>query len=384
MKRTLAVIGSTTLLSLVPAAGGDAASGADGVVNAASTAADCPTVLEPVECAHPLTADLVLDGQRMTCSGDLSIRAQLLLTNGSQLASSGRVIVQKGGALVTEGTADCAIRITSSQRVQAAGDWTTIWVTRDAGNNSMLTHTIVEYGGDANAAITLSGGGSIGFDNVTVQHTKGRALDLAGGIVTRFHAVSFNNIPGAPVRIHPDYAAVVEPDIAIDAATVQEPFVDVQPIGRNTMSIDGTWEAIGVPYRLFGDLTFRATLTIGAGARIWIAPAQRFFVSNGGSIKALGTPGNPIEIRSANRVGRPKDWRQIRIQDTAANDSIFRYARISHGGADGAGALSLHPRATVTLDHVTFADNGGCDILSHVGASQATIDATNTTFVACP
>jgi hypothetical protein len=351
---------------------------------AATQAADCPTVLQPVECVSPLTTDLELNGQIMTCRGDLSIRARLRLTNGSRLASSGRFFVERGGALITDGTATCPIRITSAQRVPAAGDWRTLRVTGDASNESMLTHTIVEYGGDANGAITLSAGGPMGFDNVTVQHTRGRALDLAGGIVTRFHAVSFNNIPGAPVRIHPDYAAVIEPDIAIDAASVQEPFVDVQAIGKNDMSIDGIWEALGVPYRLFGDITFKAALTIGEGARLWIRPAQRFFVSDGGSIKALGTAAHPIEIRSANATGRPRDWRQIRIQGTAANDNTFRYTSISHGGASGAGALSLHPNATVTLDHVTFAGNGDCDILSHVGASHATINAIATTFVPCP
>jgi len=336
----------------------------------------CPTELEEVECTHPLEVDTVLDRQVMVCTGDLSIRAALVLRNGSELRSSGRFFVEQGGSIRTEGTEDCKIRITSAQDTPAPGDWSSMWIKDDADNSSLFQHTIIEYGGAPNGMIDLAGGGSVGFDHVTVQHASEVALDLNDGTVTQFSAVEFSDIPGVALRIHPDFAEVVEPDIAIDAATVQEPFVDV--VG-NPMSVDGTWEALPVPYRLFGDIAFEARLTVTEGADLAIAPAQRFFVQNGGSVQTLGTEANPVTIRSANATGAAEDWRDITIQPTAANDTTFRHTTISHGGEGGVGVITVQTGAALALDHATFSDNGVCDI-----RENGAVDETESTWTACP
>jgi hypothetical protein len=374
---------SPILLGLALAAGcggGDTAplDTPDAAVPGPDAATGCPTVLAPVECMHPLRSNLVLDGQVMTCTGDLAIEATLRLINGSRLASSGRFFIQNGGVLLGEGTADCKVGITSARTSPAAGDWSTMRFASSGGAGSMLTHTVVEYGGDNTAAITLLGGGEVGFDHVTVRHTLRGALDLAGGRVTRFRAVAFEHVAGSPVRIHPDHAAVVEPDIAIDAATVDDPFVDVVASPRIEMSLDGTWEDIGVPYRLFGDIRFEADLTLEAGARVWIAPAQRFFVTDGGTLRALGTAAAPVEIRSANPTGQPGDWKQFTLDQTAGNSSLLRHTTVAHGGADGHGALNVGSNARIALENVTFVDNASCDV-----RDSGAVTVTETSYAAC-
>ncbi|MGF1467539.1 MAG: hypothetical protein ACFCGT_15550 [Sandaracinaceae bacterium] len=338
---------------------------------------DCPTpeALELVECMHPLNDDLVLDGQIVSCDNDFSIQATLILRNGSRLASSGRIFVEDGGSIITEGTEGCPIYITSNQDSPAPGDWSTFWVKESADNDSMLTHTVVEYGGDSNGAIRLTGGGTIGFDHVTVRHTPQVALALGAGTVTRFTAVSFSDIPDAPVEINANNAQVVEPDVRIEEETVADPFIDVVS-GR--MTVDGTWEALPYPYRLFGDLRFERQLTIGEGADIAVSTSSRFFVSNGGSINAMGTEDNPVTIRSSVIPGVPGAWNQITIANDAATNTTFTHTTISHGGGGGSGALSVN--GFLTLENVTFSDNAECDIDE---ASNANITEIDSPYTSC-
>lgn len=338
----------------------------------------CPAVLEEVDCTQPLTTDLTLDGQVMTCTGDLSVRARLTLVNGSRLEAGQRVFVEQGGALVAEGTADCPIRFTSAQDTPAAGDWTYINIKDDADNASMLTHAIVEYGGNEHGIISLDYDAQIGLDHVTIQHTEQVGMSGAKGAFSVFRDVHFDHIPDAAFTIHPDNAAVIES--VTMGADVQEPFIDVVAQGKNDMTVDGTWEDLGVPYRLFGDISFEAELIVTAGTRLLIAQDQRFFVTGGGSIKTQGTVDDPVVIESANQDGRPGDWRHFGIRPEAASDTTFSHTTIAHGGGGGHGAIDLYSGSEVTFDNVAFSDNQDCDV---DGDGSATVNISQAPFVSC-
>jgi hypothetical protein len=113
-----------------------------------------------------------------------------------------------------------------------------------------------------------------------------------------------------------------------------------------------------------------------------MAPGSRIVVNNGGSIRALGTESCPVRIVSAKSTPAAGDWSRIEIEESASNDSLFRYTEIRHGDpafetptADG--FLWVKSRSSVGLSHVRFAQIRGPVLKVEDGGRFSTFEAVN-------
>ena len=333
---------------------------------------DCPELRE-IPCMT-IDRQTMLDGVVMTCSGDLPIRAPLTLRNGATLRVGGRITVAAGGYVDAAGSQMCPIVITSDEEEPQAGGLR--WVSLQSDSlPSTFRHVVFEFGGDdgvgTNYLLHAAAGAAVSLQDVTFRNVLANALDVRGKLL-KAQNLRFEEVGGHPVAISPNNAAALEqldlgpsvarPTVYVHAGTVSEP---------------GTWSMVDAPYALGGDIAFESAVRFAPGTHLEIEADTRFFVQDGGSLHADGTAAATVVIRGAANNPEAGQWRQFAFR-TTAQPSSFRHTLISHGGGAGFGALEVG--AAVTLDHVSFHHNLGCDVAV---TSTGNVQSVSTELVPC-
>lgn len=308
-------------------------------------------------------------------TGDVRIEDTLTIEPCTTILMGDRMFVGEGGRIVAEGTEDCPISFTSRQSVPGPGDWRHINFQSGASNGNIFEHVIFEYGGEATSGL-ITGSDTIGisFRNVLVQHTESLGLSLEQLEIEEFSNVRFAEIPNVPVKIHASNLGAIS-DITVEES-VQDQYIYATQSTRGPITTNTTISPQSVPYGV-DDLTFKAEIHVEAGTHILVLPNSRFFVQNGGNLFLDGTEEAPIIWESVEANPNPTDWRQITIDNSAGTSSTFTWATIRHAGRDGHGAINVENTTRLTLNDVTFEDNGDCDV-----RASGTVDG-NSSFVDC-
>ncbi|MBX3215094.1 MAG: hypothetical protein KF850_23870, partial [Labilithrix sp.] len=156
-----------------------------------------------------------------------------------------------------------------------------------------------------------------------------------------------------------------------------------------TVSKNATWGAWGVPYRVDATVYVQApsgtaTLTVAAGAKLAMGNGIAFIADTRGLLNLAGTAASHVTVTSAAAAPVIGIWNYIEIRSLG---NAFSYADISYGGGggntSGFGQLYVSSSSSVALDHVTFSNGLLCDV-DRANNTNATVNATNTTFNACP
>ncbi|HWP05967.1 MAG TPA: hypothetical protein VNN72_09505 [Polyangiaceae bacterium] len=141
---------------------------------------------------------------------------------------------------------------------------------------------------------------------------------------------------------------------------------------------DESWTGL---HRITGTLYLEATLELKPCAVVQMDQNTSIYLSQGGSIHALGTVGNPVVFTSAKSPPAAGDWGGIYIQDTAGNDLTFENVIIEYGGGNSGYQSPLRisngGRASLLNVLVRHTDPGspaieldsGADVLKFVGVS---------------
>ncbi|MBX3204551.1 MAG: hypothetical protein KF764_05750 [Labilithrix sp.] len=304
-----------------------------------------------------------------------------------QMRPSQSINVGTAGGLTLAGTAAAPVKITSSETSPSAGDWGYIEFRSDstAGDN-VIEHAIVEYGGQGYGAIYVAASASVKITDSTVRHSEDVGLQVVSdtSALRGFTGNTFTDNAQGHIRARANVIG------QIGAGTYTSGGVnDVIRVDGGTVSKNATWGAWGVPYRVDATVYVQApsgtaTLTVAAGARLAMGNGITFIADTRGLLNLAGTAASHVTVTSAAAAPVMGIWNYIEIRSLG---NAFSYADISYGGgggnATGFGQLYVAASSSVALDHVNFSNGLLCDV-DRANSTNATVNATDTTFTACP
>jgi len=331
--------------------------GSDVVGSIGSVTSDVPIAVDTTAVATDATWQDFGVPYRM--DGTLTVNAKLTLAAGVtvEFPANSNVNVDNMGSLVTLGTTDKPVTFTSAKAKPLAGDWGYVYFGQNAGNETQLTNTIIEFGGANYYALDVASNATAGFDTVTISDVGDGTDQIcgieieAGAVISQFDNVTFKNSP-CPIKL-PSTEVGSLGSLTSDGGNIQ---VSDSTIGKKT-----TWKNFGIPYELNGTMYVQAELDIAAGVSILLQKNSQLYVNQNGAVKATGTAKLPIVFDSAIDGAQAGDWYYVYIDSTAAGTSAFSYVNFVHGGGEtNYGTLYINGRS-VEVDNCTFTQSLDCD-----------------------
>ncbi|HHE37028.1 MAG TPA: right-handed parallel beta-helix repeat-containing protein, partial [Candidatus Cloacimonetes bacterium] len=281
----------------------------------------------------------------------------LTIEAGNTLKFAGNYIFTVNGTLLADGDAANHITFTSNQSVPTPGFWKFIHFYAP-DNPCILDYCDISYAGAVHSGssrgnILLQWCGSyVNFTNCTISHS------LSNGVKVREYSnpaftscdITYNGTYGVysvssgyppypsfsncnvmnngsyPLYLLADNAKDISAPMAFSGNDPNAVFLQADDV--NT----GTWNNLGVPYVIGGNLTIPdgETLTIEAGNTMKFASNYTFTVN--GTLIADGDAANHITFTSNQPSPSPGDWKSIYVYGPDA-PCVFDYCDVSYGGA---------------------------------------------------
>ncbi len=281
----------------------------------------------------------LLNDQSYLVTGNIALEGELDIFEGVKMEFDQDVLFQVAstGLLRANGTSSNKVVLTSSN-IAGGLYWRGIELI-SANNQNELNHVEVSYGGESRvffegsanrfANLGIRPTGKISINNCLFSNGKGEGVHARPTSLLEFSNNSFvdNN----------DYAISIELNEIgkIDEnSTFSGNGVDGVTVYSSTLNSDQTIANLsGEAFYLFtGDATVSANAEISAGADLQFEKDGLMTITSTGSLKSVGTAGNPIRITSSNRAGNIK-WAGILIKSQSTFNE-FRFTEISYGGSN--------------------------------------------------
>ncbi len=286
------------------------------------------------------------------------------------------------GALIAEGTAEKTILFTSSKSRKAPGDWRGVIFYRTAHDSSRLDHCRIEYGGYSSQwgglyiygssphisnttvanskyyGIRVDHAASPSLHNIRVERSGNYGLFIGSAVVALTNSTihgsmsagsaDFTTMTGNtiyhnetfPVKVGANFVgSLSSANVLIN--TGGSSFVSVS---GGTISLDATWQNIGLPYVITGNITIQGTngedgvttLTLQPGVELRFNRSTRFIIGassgNPGALIAEGTETDPILFTSAQEVKVPGNWYGIIFYQTSTSLSTISHCIVEYAG----------------------------------------------------
>ncbi|MBD3275759.1 MAG: hypothetical protein GF372_10625 [Candidatus Marinimicrobia bacterium] len=276
-------------------------------------------------------------------TGDVTVNSELTISSGAEFEFGLDVFLTIGeqGALFANGTDTERIIFTSSN-IPGQQYWGGIHILSSDSRN-IIEYADVEYGGgfdpfwlygsynnDVFANVSLEEDAHLGLQNVRIANSEGAGLVLDdAAVIESFSSNEFVNNTTEAIITRADEVGMLD-----EATTFTGNGFDVVRVYRSDIDIndDQTWVNLSDPavYRITGDLTVNAELTINPAAELQFGEDVEFIVTSDGVLDAQGTMGNEIVFTSVNENGGIL-WGGLLIESNNVNN-IMDYTRVSYGG----------------------------------------------------
>ncbi|MEZ0608003.1 right-handed parallel beta-helix repeat-containing protein [Fibrella sp. WM1] len=282
---------------------------------------------------------------------DLATTAELTIDRGVVMAfeRDKRLTIEKEGTLNATGVADGRIRFTGTQAQKSY--WAGLIIYSPSTANA-LAFVDIEYAG-SRVAFTGTKAGLALFGNNHAQisltdsrftSNDGYGLYVQDGALLRtFARNGFSKQTEAPVLIDAYNATRLDAASAFTGSNGR----DVVEISSSaiTGAQDVKWSAFGdkTPYRLLGNLTIEAGLTLQPGVIVEAARDGIISVNKGGYLSAKGTAEQKVTITGAGHTAAY--WRGV-IVYSVSNLTVLDGVEISGGGS---AAIVSGQRALLTV-----------------------------------
>lgn len=290
-------------------------------------------------------------------SDDVDVYGSLTIAPGVTvtLAKDAEIEITTNGTLKAVGTADEMITF----KAATASGWSGIYFDEGADNNT-LDYCDISGAGSYNyypIGCSASGG-----EKFTISHCVIHD-NLKGGIDASYAAsgsILSNRFYG-----NAEFPAIINENITMDAtnvfaksgeATASSTINCVKFYGDISASKTLTFDITEVPYFDETSIVIYGTLTINAGATIWMGDHAFIDITDTGSLKANGTADKGIAFAPR----RSTDvWNQVYFYDSSDGNALS-YCSFTGGGASSKYALEFYSAGTgiaATVDHCSFYGN---------------------------
>ena len=130
-----------------------------------------------------------------------------------------------------------------------------------------------------------------------------------------------------------------------------------------TIGYPETWDPIGNPHIVTGNLTINSYLTLRPGVQVLVDSGRLIKVSAAGGLLARGTALDSILISSHAASPERGDWQGLQIGSGVNGDSVvLEYCTIAYGGKDSLHSVLEMLGTPATLSHCTIRDGAGYGI----------------------
>lgn len=338
--------------------------------------------------------------------GDVRVEegASLTIQPGVEVRMGQHAAIVARGTLTAAGVETQPILITGS--AQQPGWWENISIVGVAGaqnTTSSFEYVTIEYGGEAYANIYLyeaevpirhavirnSSSNGVYGGNRGIAHIADTQL-VANGAGQQNYPVYYSD-----GKVNPIFANLVATGNGVDAIA----------LGAGELAGAHTWENVGIPYVVLGDIRVAvgAMLTIQPGTVIRMA--QHAGLDARGTLHAVGTQAQPITFTGTSQ--QPGWWENVAISGVVGaqnTTSRLEYVLLEYGGEayanlylyesnipvrnavirySGGDGIYGGNRGLAHVGYTTFADNAGYAIRftdATVNADLAGLTATGNGF----
>lgn len=249
------------------------------------------------------------------------------------------------GVLRAVGTADDPVVFTGMEPTR--GYWESIEFYDCARAESVLEHVILEYaGGDGACGGLIVGNATrIAVRDSVIRNSATYGACVANDAQMTWSGNTLTGSVSGAAQMEPNAVGLLD-----DASTYSGNDRDLVWVRGSAgyPTVDRTWPAIDVPYRIEGRLWPTCHLTIAAGAELVFEQDAEIYVESTGSFTAVGTADAPIVFRGAEDTRGY--WDGIELYGTDSLDNRLEHVRIENGGdpAEGCGlALESDTRAVL-------------------------------------
>jgi len=274
-----------------------------------------------------------------------------------------------GGSLTVDGGAPDSVVFEA-----LGGPWQGIEFAGSASPDNRLDG--VSISGTEGDAVTLSSGSTLAISNSEIAGNGGygvmaeydTTLSLASSIVT-------DNL--APIELEMQSVEGIAGDNMLTGNDEDAVFVR-----GGTLAEDATWQDPGVPYRFDGVANFDGALALSAGITIEMPLDHEIYVSETGSISALGTAEAPITLRG--HEDQPGYWQGLGVFSRASANHLD-YTIIENGGSDAwtgasetVASVYLGEDSKLVVSNSTLRGSGGAGLMAENADNDISGLANNT------
>jgi len=210
---------------------------------------------------------------------------------------------------------------------------------------NQLEFVTVEYGGStahdkdgaAVKAIADSHGVTLNFANVTVRESEGYGVYLAASaVLPALRQNTFTKNTLGPLYIGSEAAHQLEATTTYTGNDIDRVHVHASRVKRTV-----TWQDIGVPYELDGNMHVDEVWSLAPGVTLLMA--KEAWISMGGDgagFYAVGTAQKPITISGSEKTSGY--WHSLIFDTTLNSSNHIEYATVEYGGSkSGAGEIGM-------------------------------------------
>lgn len=270
------------------------------------------------------------------CAGGVQVPSGITLNiqAGVVVEAAPGSTLSVNGQLLAVGSANQPVLITGASK--SPGSWNGIDVGGFAPLTSRpqvsLTYVTIEYGGESGGENLQLTNSDAMLSNVTVQSSGKHGLKVGSGATLLSEQLRLlNNGVGA------DGFPLVLGNI--DTSDTQYNGIEISGNGVQAIALEGggitidqTWESLGVPYRVIGSKSVAATATLilQPGVELEFEPFSGLAVL--GSLHAIGLPLQGITLTGA--IKQPGSWMGVNLSGGPLREAAadMDYVTLEYGG----------------------------------------------------
>lgn len=292
--------------------------------------------------------------------GTVRVNAALTIRPGVRIVfeQGAEMLVNSSGSISAVGEVSSQIIFTGVQASE--GYWEQLAIFSNSPENT-LEHFVLEYAGASSQSLLMNSGRLV-MKNSTIRHSASYGIHLENreSYLVDFenNSITENNIP---VYCLPEHFKFFDGSTDFSGNTIDY----IEGFQNRHIEEDGTWQKLNVPYYLPGTINnVFSDLTISPGTEILVGSDGGLFVTEEGSLSAVGTATEPISFSGEEQI--PGFWTGLIFSTNTAKNELT-YIDIRHGGGienlDLKGNVVVQDEGRLKITNATLSDSDGYGLI---------------------